>query len=218
MNFLAHARHHLDADPWELAGTSLPDWLGAVDRRARVQLVHVEQMRGGDDPCAAVARGVWAHLEDDRWFHTTEAFTRLTAALARRMRAACPEHPRLRASFLAHLLVEMLLDATLDERGEVTFEAYYKALGRLDEGHLDAHGEALVGRPVPSLALAVRWFKNARFLFGYRADDALLRRLDGIARRARQPPLPPGLLAVVPWARTEVRRHAEQLLTEGPTR
>ena len=72
------------------------------------------------------------HLHDDRWFHSNPAFDDVTGELTRRIRAAFPEHRRMRASFIAHILLEMLLDASLDQRGRVTFDAYY-ALERMCE-------------------------------------------------------------------------------------
>lgn len=213
MNYLSHGRAFLDDDPWIVAGTSLPDWLGAVDRRCRVVAARAEELAAGEGTAAALARGVLAHLEDDRWFHANPAFEQTTGELTQRIRAAFPEHRRLRASFVAHILLEMLLDAALDRRGRVTFDAYYGALEAIGGAELERLAAALTTRPTANLSLGFRMFTNVRFLYGYRDDEALLRRLQGILSRVRQPPLPAGFLALVPAARALVDERAEQLLT-----
>src|SRR5690606_23144230 len=117
------------------------------------------------------------------------------------------------ASFLAHILLEMLLDADLDRRGRVTFDAYYLALDEVDGHELQALAARLLSRPSENLAFGLSLFKSARFLFGYRDDEALVRRLGGILSRTRQPPLPRAFVELLPGARALVRERAEELLT-----
>src|SRR5690606_21605874 len=69
MNYLSHGHAYLDDDPWILAGTSLPDWLAAADRRCRVREEQATALAAEGGRLGALARGVLAHLEDDRWFH-----------------------------------------------------------------------------------------------------------------------------------------------------
>lgn len=216
MNYLSHGRAFLDDDPWIVAGTSLPDWLGAADRRCRIVAARAEELSREGGPLGALARGVVQHLHDDRWFHSNPAFERVTGELTLRIRAAYPEHRRLRASFLAHIVLEMLLDASLDKQGPVTFDAYYGVLDAIGGDALQLLAARLTNRPSAHLAMGLRFFKDARFLFGYRDDDALVRRLNGIAVRVRQPALPDDFVALLPDARALVEQHAEELLT--PTR
>lgn len=218
MNYLSHGRAFLSDDPWVLAGTSLPDWLAAVDRRCRVSAAEAEARRDEDGVVGALARGVLAHLEDDRWFHANLAFEESTRELTLRIRAAFPEERRLRASFVAHILLEMLLDAALDRRGRVTFDAYYDALSYVRADELQEAAARLTNRPSGSLAAGFRLFTNARFLYGYRDDEALFRRLQGILSRTRQPPLPAGFLALLPAARALVDERMTELLTPADAR
>lgn len=213
MNYLSHARAFLSDDPWVLAGTSLPDWLGAVDRRCRVVAANAEACCDDDGVVGALARGVLAHLEDDRWFHANPIFEESTRELTLRIRGAFPEERRLRASFVAHILLEMLLDAALDRRRRVTFDAYYSALERIGAEELERAAAMLTNRPSEKLAVGFRLFTNVRFLYGYRDDEALLRRLQGIVTRLKLPPLPEGFLALLPDARTFVDERMSELLT-----
>lgn len=213
MNYLSHGRAFLDDDPWIVAGTSLPDWLGAADRRCRVVSERAHDLAAERGPLGALARGVLQHLVDDRWFHANAPFDEVTGELTRRIRAAFPEHRRMRASFIAHILLEMLLDASLDRRGRVTFDAYYAALDGVSPEALQGFAARLTNRPSEKLTFGLRLFKNARFLYGYRDDEALLRRLHGILLRVRQPALPPSFLELMPAARALVHERAEELLT-----
>ncbi len=213
MNYLSHGRHYLHGDPWIVAGTSLPDWLGAVDRRCRIVPARAEEQSAAPGPLGALARGVLAHLADDRWFHSNACFDEVTGELTRRIRAAYPEHRRLRASFIAHILLEMLLDASLDRRGQVTFDAYYAALEHIAPDELQRCAVELTNRPSEDLSRGLRFFRRVRFLYGYRDDDALLRRLTGTLTRARQPALPGTFHELLPGARRLVHERAEELLT-----
>src|SRR5262245_45831404 len=81
MNYFAHGRALIN-DPYFLAGTAVPDWLGVVDRRVRVRSALAEPHLASDDPrLARVAAGIVQHCRDDAWFHATRAFTELSLAL-----------------------------------------------------------------------------------------------------------------------------------------
>ena len=81
MNYLAHAAEFLD-DPYFVAGTALPDWLGVVDRRVRVRSRQAEpHALDADQRVAALARGIVQHHADDDWFHRSDAFTQLHGRL-----------------------------------------------------------------------------------------------------------------------------------------
>jgi hypothetical protein len=214
VNYLCHGRAHLD-EPWTLAGTALPDWLGASDRRSRVDRARAEEMAQRDDDSGAIARGVLTHLADDRWFHATEVFDEVTVSITRDIRAAWPDRRRLRASFLGHVMMEMLLDATLDEERPGAMDSYYDALGEIDPARVQAIAEALCPRPPRSLGRLVPLFLHARFLHGYREDAALVRRLNGLCSRVGLPRLPDGFVELVGPARELVRLRAHELL-EAP--
>lgn len=214
VNYLSHGRDLVD-EPWGLAGAALPDWLGVVHRRSRVDRARAEELALRDDGVGALARGALRHLEEDRWFHSTPAFHEVTGELTRRLRAKYPG-TKLRASFLAHVLMEMLLDAALDARGEVTFERYYGSLEQLELARVAAAAEAIVGAPLPRFIPLVELFLDVRFLCGYREDGPLVQRLEGLCRRVRLPHLPADLVTLVPAARALVAERADDLLTPPP--
>lgn len=214
MNYLCHARAHLGGDAWAVAGTSLPDWLAASDRRSRVKKERAEEMAREDGPRGAVARGVLDHLHDDRWFHSTAAFDEVTSELTARIREAFPGRRRLRASFLGHVMMEMLLDAWLDEHRPGAMETFYGHVDELDAELVFDVAIELCPRPPARLPHLLPMFSRARFLLGYREDRALVRRLDGLCGRVGLERLPDDFVRVVHGARQLVRARAHDLLAE----
>lgn len=210
MNHLAHALRSLDA-PWVVAGTSLPDWLRVVDRRARVHAAALELLTLDEGtPAAWMRDGVLRHHEDDARFHTLPAFEELSHDAVHAIRALSPD-PRLRASALGHIAVEMLLDASLEEKHPGAMDAYYQALDRLDDGHLADVTRAWTGRPLPDMGALLARFRRARFLFAYLTDAGVVRALEGVCARARLTPPPAGTVDVIRQLRPAVRRAARAL-------
>ncbi len=116
MNYFAHGRHFVD-DPYFLAGTAMPDWLRVVDKRLRVRSRQAEQyLDAADARVARLAAGIVQHHRDDAWFHSTRAFAELNLSLCVLLRERLPADSGFRPFFLGHILVEILLDATLIEQ------------------------------------------------------------------------------------------------------
>ena len=212
MNYLAHALPHLH-DPWLVAGTSLPDWLRFV--RVRLQanrlLIAPELLSlPAHSPAARLRAGALHHHEDDRRFHADARFEALTTELARELRALEAD-PRFRASTIAHVAIEMLVDAALLGSHPGSGERYYAALEELEVDELAAATRALVGEEVPHLPALHRRFLDARFILSYASDGGVLRALDGVLVRTGLPVAPRAAAAVVARARPRVEALAGEL-------
>lgn len=196
-------------DAWLVAGTSLPDWLRAVDRRARVRPEVIAQLPvDPGSPAEKVKAGVLKHHDDDLRFHTNEAFERLSHDAVHAIRALAPDQPRLRASALGHIVIEMLLDACVEEQAPGATARYYDAIGSLDGDELVRVAAHFSGRAVPSLGALLPRFIRARFLFSYATDEGVVGALEGVAWRTGMPPPPDGTEAVVAALRPQVRAAA----------
>lgn len=212
MNFLCHGRDVLH-DPHLLVGTQLPDWVSVLDRRARPSREIVAKLGASSDEVGLIARGVSRHWHDDVWFHTTPAFLTLTEAMTAELRAAHPEDRRFRAHFIAHVLLEMLLDAYLMESQPGLLERFYTQLARVSDAALVRGATSLWQRSFPDLVRLRARVVASQFPRGYLVDDELGARLSGVLARVRQPALPPALVALFPQFRRLVYSHAEALLT-----
>ena len=216
MNYFAHGRDHIHR-PYFLVGTAGPDWLGVVDRRMRIRRRHAEQYLGdADSRHAEIAAGVVQHLEDDRWFHQTRAFTELSLQLSLDIRAVLSDDAGFRPSFLGHILVEILLDAVLIEQQPDQLDAYYATFDKIDPHVVgDAIG-CMAGQRSNHLATFIPRFLSERFLYDYLDDAKLLWRLNLVMRRVKLTQLPERFLQIFPEARRKIRLRRDELLSAEP--
>jgi hypothetical protein len=212
MNYLAHALDCLD-DPYEVAGRAVPDWLCLTRPRLRCRSRHAQGHV--DSPCPAtraVARGVMRHHADDDWFHRTPAFGDLSLELSRRVRRALGESPSLRSGFLGHILVEMLLDASIAAAEPETLDRYYAALSAVDPRQVAQAVSRMIDADAAQVHPIVARFVELEFLYDYAHDELLLFRLNQVMRRVRLPELPPAFAAMLPDARRLIDEARDALL------
>jgi hypothetical protein len=190
MNYFAHAIRFLDRGVFAI-GTSLPDMLSVVDRRSRLRSKNVSPFADGSQSFQAeIAAGVLQHLEDDRWFHTTEGFLLTMDELTRIFKRVIGTHDGMRCSFLGHIVTELQLDAALDERYPNLLDEYYYRLNEIDAIAVAAEVDRLATKPVDGFAYLIEQFRKAQFLRDYRDPQTLLFRLNQVMKRVKLDQLP----------------------------
>ena len=215
MNYFAHGYRYVD-DPYFLAGTAVPDWLSAVDRKVRVRPKDAEaQAEHAEAVPARVARGVARHHADDARFHVTPAFAELSWGYALQLRRLLPADDGLRPGFLGHIVVELLLDAVLIDEHPGRIEAYYAALASVDVGVVEEAVNRMATARTERLSIFIPVFTRERFLCDYGDDVSLLRRLNQVMRRVGLEPLPERLLDWLPDVRREVADRRRELLPDA---
>jgi hypothetical protein len=162
---------------------------------------------------AALARGVQRHHADDAWFHSTPAFAELSWQFAARLREVLGPDEGLRPSFLGHILVEILLDASLIARHGDRLEQYYEAVDAIDPVVIEAAVNRMAQKTAVRLAGFLPLFVRERFLSDYSDDGKLCYRLNQVMRRVRLPALPERLKDFLPEARRAVDARHMDLLT-----
>jgi len=213
MNYFAHGYRFLD-DPYFLAGTAIPDWMNVVDRRTRVRPKAATVLsQSASGPMATVARGVLQHFHDDGWFHRTPAFSELCWQFTVRVRDAIHDDGGMRPSFLGHILVEILLDATLVDEHPEMLDAYYAAVLEVDPAVLEETVDRMAPHPPPRWGHLIERFVAERFLADYLDDERLLFRLNQVMRRVGLSELGGELLEVFPSLRADVTSRQQELLT-----
>ncbi|HYO24216.1 MAG TPA: hypothetical protein VEQ85_04640 [Lacipirellulaceae bacterium] len=213
MNYLAHALHCLD-DPYQVAGVATPDWLGLTRPRLRCRSRHARPWTAAPDPTmASFARGVVQHHADDDWFHQTAAFGELAMELARQVREVTADADGMRPSFLGHILVELLLDATIAQETPEALDRYYEALAAVDARQIATSVGLMTGSDASQLGPIIAKFCELRFLYDYADDDRLLLRLNQVMRRVGLPELPQGFTTMLPGARRLVADRQAALRT-----
>ncbi len=212
MNYFAHAYRFLD-DPYFVAGTGVPDWLTVVDRPVRVRLRQAVPLAEDPDPrTASVVQGIIQHLRDDARFHETRAFTELCLQLTTMARDLLGADASFRPSFLGHLLVEVLLDASLIGQHPDLLKTYYQLLDTVDGRLVQGVVNRMATRPTVRLAWMIERFCQARVLWDYLEDAKLLVRLNQIMHRVGLGQLPDEFHHLLPDARRLVSARQDELL------
>jgi hypothetical protein len=212
MNYLAHAIRFLDR-PWFAAGTAVPDWLSVADRPVRVRARLLEPVLPtlGSHEEREIAAGILQHLHDDQWFHGTAGFAMATGKLSVAFRRVSSDSD-FPASFLGHIVMEMLLDAELIRRHPGKLERYYDALERVDAGLIESVVNRGAKTPTERLSKLVPLFVAEHFLSDYVEPERLLHRLNQVMRRVKLPGLPEGVLPVLHEGALIVEEHFDSLL------
>jgi hypothetical protein len=225
MNYFAHARRHLltpgkilgpgaEAGPYFLAGVALPDWLSIIDRKVRTRSEGAARLLADPDPrVVAVAKGIIQHHFDDRWFHQTEEFLILSSRFAVELREQLHKEQGAQPGFVGHILVELLLDATLVEEQPELLDQYYAALVDLDPNCVENVVNRISKTPTSMVGLLIPRFIRERFLYDYNEDAKLLMRLNHVMKRIGLPKLPDSLLNWLPTARQRVTEARNGLMT-----
>ena len=122
----------------------------------------------------------------------------------------------MRPSFLGHILVELLIDASLIAEDRAGVDAYYAALGAVDAPRVAQAISDMTGADASPLASIIERFTAMRFLYDYVEDELLTYRLNQVMRRVRLPELPQRFVEILPAARALVTAHRDELLTPPP--
>lgn len=213
MNYLAHGYRFLQR-PLFLAGTAVPDWLSVVNRKVRVRSRTTRPfLQAATDPDhRELAAGILQHHADDDRFHRSQAFLMLEARLAAAFRQHMPDRYDHRPGFLGHIVVELMLDATLARRHPELLDRFYAAMERVPEQLVEQTVNAIAPVSTDRLAYFIGRFREERFLYDYAEDQSMLYRLNQVMRRVRLPALEPNITAVLAEARQLVGDHADDLL------
>ena len=222
MNFLAHhaiAMHSLtpaDPLPMYVVGSALPDLLPLADAHLRPALINHESDDGLED--AALRRGVRVHLATDAAFHKTAAFAGAQAEVGHILAQTPFEGIRVRRFFVAHVLVELALDAVLLRDTPSLADEFYEAFDAADYAHITRWTEGILGQPLPKLPIVLARFAGSRYLRQYEQDEGVATGLSRLCARARQDTFEgenyARLVAVVKQAVEAVEGRAEALLAE----
>ena len=209
MNFFTHGRHFLDR-PYFLAGTAIPDWLSVVDRKVRARTKYAKPFLDDPNPdVAELAGGIIQHHIDDRWFHSSQAFTTLNLEFTVRIRDWQTDDIGMRPMFLGHILVELLLDDYLIQQDPSKLDQYYASVAKVDPKLIAATITRMTGKPVDLLPVLLPRFLHERFLYDYADDAKLTMRLNQVMKRVKLPSLPTSFEELLPQARRDVAENGE---------
>ncbi|MEM1225760.1 MAG: hypothetical protein AAGJ40_08675 [Planctomycetota bacterium] len=216
MNFLCHAIPYFDR-PVVAVCTGIPDWLSVIDRKIRARRPGAAAAARSDDAVLRdAASGVLAHLDDDHWFHSTDVFTRLNLQFAVTLRDHLSGDEGFRPSFVGHIIIEMLLDASYVVHSPDLVDSYYNMVRHADHESIQQAVNEITGKPTHAIAPTMRRFVEIGFLYDYSTDEGLLFRVNQVLRRVGLPPMSsPAVLDWVAEARRQVIENHARLLSSA---
>ena len=160
-----------------------------------------------------MAHGIVRHIEDDRWFHGTEAFVDTNMRLAIELRRLLPGDAGFRPTFVAHILIEMFLDSFWIRDDRDSADRYYLAIESVGFETIQRCVNTITGKPTDRLSGVIERFVDARFLYDYLDHDKLLVRLNQVMNRVGLTPLPAEVRDWLPEARKLVESRRRRLLS-----
>lgn len=222
MNYLSHAVRFLD-DPYFVGGVATPDWLRILGRhratsKATQQFLDLYE-RQLSAQAVSFCHGVLQHHRDDDIFHGNPIFLHLNVELAKSLREeyigfvdSIDDEPSMKVNFIAHLVIELLLDANLIEQDPNIPRVYYRQIDRLNTELIQEQLSRIMRRPVTDLNRLIRRFSAERFLYDYLDDRKLLIRVNQVLHRIGLAKLSPNALPWLKRSRDVVYASSHQLL------
>ncbi len=187
MNFLAHFyldRSHTSSS--FVVGAATPDLLSIYNSGLRIKAGHVDhlapEIKTQVDPQFLL--GLERHFHADRVFHSCELFTQETHALSRMLEERLPQVEVPRKYFIAHILLELLLDKVLIHHDPEILGDYYRHFEQLAPFHdLRLGTEAVSAHPMPNYEAFLAKFVENKYLYHYTENDHLIYILRRLLRR-----------------------------------
>ena len=130
MNFFSHYYYYnKQGNDWYNTGLVLPDLLNNFNRKIKLKnnaarnfLPHEFDLK----------EGINGHFEGDRKFHTSEFFHHNTPLIKKTLVAHGFDSDKYRLSFVAHIMLELILDRVLIKKNETLLHDFYSALHAVD--------------------------------------------------------------------------------------
>lgn len=200
--------------PLVAISTGIPDWLGMVDRKIRARANLARPHLDSEDPeLRQVAQGIIHHIDDDRWFHGTQAFVETNLEFAVQLRDLLPGDQGFRPMFVGHILIEMFLDAFWIRDDREIAERYFAAISAQSWETIQHSVNRITGKPTDRLTQIIGRFHDVQFLYDYLDPQTLLFRLNQVMKRVGLSLLPESVGHWLPAAEKLVESRRTALLT-----
>jgi len=183
MNFLSHFYfEQLNPNDYIVMGVLLPDLVKNADKNWNLNPQKDEYLFNDVPEYRALLTGWKRHLEVDRLFHSSTFFKVQTAILKQLILPAVETGP-VKAFFLAHIGLELILDHLLLTRHEVDTAHLYEQLNAANSTHLKGF---LKLADLPDQARFDKFlydFISSRYLFSYEKIENITYSLNRICMR-----------------------------------
>lgn len=179
MNYISHFYFfEKPGNPWYNTGLVLPDLVAAY-KRSRFDR-HLKE--SDSHHLIQLHEGIQSHFLADRRFHSSELFSQSVHHVKEILVNAGLDKERLRISFLAHIVFEMVLDRIILKRDHEIGTRFYENLEEVNPTILLQYVNTNANTGEGWMDLFTN-FKKHRFLFGYIINESFLYSLNRIISR-----------------------------------
>lgn len=187
MNFLAH--YYLDqeqASSLFVLGAATPDLLSIYNSTLRIKAGQVDHMnpetKAHGNP--EFLQGLARHFHADRVFHSSPLFAQTTHDLSVQLQEELSAHVVPRKYFVAHILLELILDKVLIRRDPNILPEYYHHFESLAPWvQVRIATETVSGHLLPNYETFLQKFVENKYLYHYTENDHLIYILRRLLRR-----------------------------------
>jgi hypothetical protein len=186
VNYLSH--HHVafalqpHASPLFFLGNVLPDLYSAAgEGRLRDETINGFSI---DSP---ITQGAKLHLATDKKFHSNPQFDVSMAFVAEQFHAEQFSTPPRRVFFLAHVFVELVLDAHIARTNPTLVEHHYAQITIESNSAVATQLEEWMSRPLPHLRNVLEGIRTHQPLRSYAHATGVIKALNRVCTRATLP-------------------------------
>jgi len=167
VNFLSHYYFERYSPHSErILGALLPDLLKNVDKGYNFHPQRFEEVLFAHPKTMWISEGWYRHVEVDKLFHSSSFFLDHTHALRRKLDPVV-EHLPIRASFLAHISIELLLDHLLIEHVLINPVRLYEHLEQVQTATIEKYLRAIGDVDVARFLTFYDRFVTSRYVLDY---------------------------------------------------
>ncbi|MCB9236181.1 MAG: hypothetical protein H6581_31320 [Bacteroidia bacterium] len=186
MNFIAH--FFLDRERPEsffAIGAATPDLLSIYNPRLRIKKHHIKKLNleTFSENDLMLLEGVKRHFHADAFFHTSPFFERETQWLSAQMTQRFPGDTIPRKYFIAHILLELVLDKALIHRHPDLLDNYYAHFTQSPLDQVRHATELVTKRELKNYDGFLAKFRDHKYLYNYTRWDHIVFVLKKIMER-----------------------------------
>lgn len=177
MNFVAH--YYLDKDSTDslfFIGIATPDLVSAFDRSVRLKKGTLPTLQNTESSSQqSFYQGVQRHFEGDRIFHNSNFFHQETRFLTQKLKDTFGPTYTPRAFFVAHILLELVLDRILIMQHNDLLFRFYNHFEQKDVKELAELTRWVCKAPMFGYENFLQKFSERKFLYNYTEWEYLIK-------------------------------------------
>lgn len=187
MNYLSHfaINQKKQVSPQFHLGAALPDLMSAINRTLRFQENAVRAYIPHAH-CQDVWHGVLNHFEADAAFHGSSFFVSCYEPIRELLKENISPQKNIRPFFLAHIVVEILLDHVLSSNDTSLASRYYRNLERIVVLTIQTDVDRYFGNATSEFTEIFDRFMRFKFLYEYDQIKKMHEPINRMLRRTRQ--------------------------------